>query len=109
MLWRCPFKYLTGVPCPGCGTTRSVISLVHGDLHRALFYNPLGLLICLFCSLYFILWTIDYLCKTDFHNILIKNPWNKFLNKEKRRKYILIALAAIIAGLNTYWNYIKGI
>lgn len=38
----CPSRLLTGVPCPGCGLTRSVTSLEHGDVIRAWRYNPFG-------------------------------------------------------------------
>ncbi|WP_285059583.1 DUF2752 domain-containing protein [Pedobacter ginsengisoli] len=40
-LLPCPFKYLTGADCPGCGFQRSVIALAHGDLKESLnFYPP---------------------------------------------------------------------
>lgn len=38
----CTFRRLTGVPCPGCGLTRSFISLGHGQLLAAWRYNPAG-------------------------------------------------------------------
>jgi hypothetical protein len=36
----CPFKVLTGIPCPGCGMTRAMLSMAKGDLNRAFMYNP---------------------------------------------------------------------
>lgn len=44
-LWACPFLSLTGLPCPGCGLTRSCISLLCGDLTGSLRYHALGPLI----------------------------------------------------------------
>ena len=38
----CAFARLTHVPCPGCGSTRSSIALLHGDLEGVFRYNPLG-------------------------------------------------------------------
>lgn len=32
----------TGRPCPGCGGTRSLVRLVHGDLRGAAAAHPLG-------------------------------------------------------------------
>ena len=39
----CPFKLLTGLPCPGCGMTRSVVALLHGDPATSFYFHPLGL------------------------------------------------------------------
>lgn len=39
----CIFKNLTGFPCPSCGSTRSVVSLFHGDPMAAININPLGI------------------------------------------------------------------
>ncbi len=36
----CMTKRLFGQGCPGCGMTRSFISLGHGDVRAALHYNP---------------------------------------------------------------------
>lgn len=38
----CPFRALTGLPCPGCGMTRAFCSLGHGDLQGAFGYNVLA-------------------------------------------------------------------
>lgn len=37
----CPFYALTGLYCPGCGSTRCLHALVHFDLAHALAMNPL--------------------------------------------------------------------
>ncbi|GAA3732740.1 DUF2752 domain-containing protein [Leifsonia bigeumensis] len=37
----CPLLHLTGWQCPGCGGTRSLYSLLHGDLLGSLAMNPL--------------------------------------------------------------------
>lgn len=41
----CWFHRTTGLPCPGCGMTRSVACLLQGDLHEALRLHPLGPLV----------------------------------------------------------------
>ena len=38
----CPFFNATGLPCPGCGLTRSFVCLAHGHLFEALRWHPLG-------------------------------------------------------------------
>ena len=37
----CPWHALTGLFCPGCGSTRALHALVHGNLARAWAMNPL--------------------------------------------------------------------
>ena len=37
----CPFRTLTGFTCPGCGSTRGLHRLLHGDIVSALEFNPL--------------------------------------------------------------------
>jgi hypothetical protein len=40
---RCLFHALTGLHCPGCGATRCLHALLHGDLVQAAAYNLLFL------------------------------------------------------------------
>lgn len=40
---RCPINLITGLQCPGCGTTRMAVSLLRGDLSSAWSYNPVVL------------------------------------------------------------------
>ena len=35
-LWSCPFRAVTGVPCPGCGLTTATLELLRGDLSGSL-------------------------------------------------------------------------
>lgn len=39
----CPFHLLTGLYCPLCGLTRSVISALHFNFELSFLYHPLGL------------------------------------------------------------------
>ena len=39
----CPLRALTGVPCPLCGMTTSVVDSAHGDVPGALAASPAGL------------------------------------------------------------------
>ncbi|MEH3157095.1 MAG: DUF2752 domain-containing protein [Gordonia paraffinivorans] len=38
----CPFRLATGLPCPGCGLTRSWVAFAHGDVSTAFADNVFG-------------------------------------------------------------------
>ena len=38
---RCPFFLLTGLQCPGCGSTRALHQLLHGRIEEAFRFNPM--------------------------------------------------------------------
>lgn len=38
---QCPFHALTGLLCPGCGATRALATLLHGNLKEAMPWNGL--------------------------------------------------------------------
>jgi hypothetical protein len=39
----CPFRLLTGIPCPGCGMGHALIHALRGDFAGSFHYHPLGL------------------------------------------------------------------
>ena len=43
----CPFRRLTGLPCPGCGLTRSWVYLAHGWWREAFAAHPFGIVAAL--------------------------------------------------------------
>ncbi len=45
MLSPCSFRSMTGLPCPSCGMTTSWAYYTRGDIGRAFFANPGGLLL----------------------------------------------------------------
>jgi Protein of unknown function (DUF2752) len=38
---QCPIHHYLGILCPGCGTTRALAALLHGNVSEALRLNPL--------------------------------------------------------------------
>jgi hypothetical protein len=47
-LLPCPFKYLTGIDCPGCGFQRSVMALIQGNLYKSFQLYPAAIPLLLF-------------------------------------------------------------
>ena len=55
----CMFRAFTGYFCVGCGLTRALHALVHGDVLRALALNPVGLF-ALACVPLMTLWSAGW-------------------------------------------------
>ncbi|MFB9842234.1 DUF2752 domain-containing protein [Mucilaginibacter ginsenosidivorans] len=67
-LLPCPFKYVTGIDCPGCGFQRSVLALVQGDLPKSFALYPAAIPLLLF----FAYGIADRIFKLDTKNEMIK-------------------------------------
>ncbi len=99
----CLVKHVTGIPCPSCGTTRSVSSISQGNFAQAIRFNPLGFIVTLIMVLA-PLWIIfDLLTKkSTLHHFYIQAE--QFL----RRPFVAIPLIVLIL-MNWIWNVIKEI
>lgn len=50
----CIFHNLTGLPCPGCGLSRSIVAAAHGEIISSFSLHRLGLLTLAYIMLQFI-------------------------------------------------------
>ena len=99
----CLFHLVTGIPCPSCGSTRSILSLLHGDLTGSLYWNPIGWLL-LSALILFPCWILA-------DSITGKDSFFRFyLRAEQclKKKWILIP-AILLVAINWFWNIYKGI
>ena len=72
----CPFKMLTGFPCPGCGITKSIISFYDGNVLQSLTYHIFGIPLVLFCIVIIFVLIYEIFFKTD---VLSQFLYNKKL------------------------------
>jgi hypothetical protein len=99
----CLFKRVTGIPCPSCGSTRSIVSILNGDLSGGLFWNPFGIIIMAILIVAPIWMITDLLLKKD-SLFRFYNQTEIFL----RRKWIAIP-AILLVLMNWIWNIYKGL
>jgi len=72
--WTCPFFKFTGIPCPSCGLTRSLICLSQADISSSLQYHGFGLILTAIATV-----TIPYILTELIFNKKLSNPFLKFL------------------------------
>jgi hypothetical protein len=53
----CAFRGLTGMPCPTCGATRSVVHLAHGNIIASVAMNPL-VAVFFFAAILYLLYSL---------------------------------------------------
>ncbi len=65
----CPFKMMTGQDCPGCGATRSLAALLHGNPGVAADHNLLFVLALPVVVVGFVVWSLHRLGvpRPDWH------------------------------------------
>ena len=99
----CLFKNITGVACPSCGSTRSVMELSKGNITDALLINPLGIVITAIMLIlpFWLLYDVA-LNKDSLHKSYLQ-----FENTLRIKIVAIILILLIIA--NWAWNIHKGL
>ncbi len=99
----CLIRHFLHFPCPSCGSTRSVLSLFHGDIFGGFYWNPLGFLI--FSGLVVSPFWIGYdllLKKESFYKYFL------LFERTLRRRWVAIPAIALVL-INWVWNIYKGV
>lgn len=99
----CFIKHVTNIPCPSCGSTRSIISLANGDFVQALKINPLGYIVAIIMLLTPLWITIDIATKRKTL-LLFYQKIEQFLKKPQ----FAIPLILLII-INWIWNITKAL
>jgi hypothetical protein len=88
----CGFKTILGLPCPGCGLTRSFCALAKGELFSAFAFNLLGPF--LFC------FTLSYWLTSILSCVGYAKLFTSYTNSIYQTRFPQIALAIfVIYGL----------
>ena len=99
----CPIKYITNIPCPACGSTRSVVALVNGNFIDAIQTNPLGYFVAIIMMVFPIWILIDLVLKKD-------SLFKYYQKVEMNLKKPLLAIPlSILIIINWVWNINKGL
>ena len=99
----CFFKHVTNIPCPSCGSTRSILAFLNGNFLDALYWNPIGLLLIVIMVASPILIVYDFLRrKATFYNLYKKTEI------QLQRKWVAIPSIMLVL-VNWVWNIYKGL
>ena len=99
----CLIKQLTNIPCPSCGSSRSINLIMKGAFFESLKTNPLGYIIVLILIVSPIWIIIDVITKNENFYLFYK----KIEAILKKRNYALPLILIVI--INWIWNITKGL
>ena len=69
----CPFKMITGFPCPGCGITKSLVYFYEGDFYKSISYHILGPFVIVFSLIAIVVLTTELITKKEYFNAVMYN------------------------------------
>lgn len=69
----CPFKMITGFPCPGCGITKSLVYFYHGDFYKSVSYHILGPFVIAFSVVTIVVLIMELITKKEYFNTVMYN------------------------------------
>lgn len=99
----CLFKKVTTVPCPSCGTTRSVMQLLRGNSISAILINPLGIIVGLIMVIAPLWISYDLIQKKQsFYTTYLK------IESTLRKRKVAIVLIVLVLA-NWIWNIKKNL
>ena len=84
----CVFKTLTHLNCPSCGVSRMCVSISHGDIKSAFYYNQVLIFLTPLIALYYIFYQIRYI-----------RTGQRKISKLENNTMILIIVILVIYGI----------
>lgn len=88
----CLWRMMIHIPCPGCGLTRSIRALWHGNLVESFRYHPLGIPLVIGCIASLLTWPASR--QKPVHPWLLRWGWPAVL---------ILALCLWVVRLGLMW------
>ena len=92
LLPRCPVHRYLGLLCPGCGATRAMLHLLHGEFAAAWDFNPLAVTLLPFALLY-----LAQAARRAFRGDV--RPWPQLPNSVLSVLLLLTAIFTVVRNL----------
>jgi hypothetical protein len=89
----CPFRRVTGIPCPSCGTTEAIVMAAKGNILGALTINPLVSVASIMVTI-FPLWVLFDL---TFRRSSFLSFYRWIENKLRLKLFAVIAVSIVLA------------
>lgn len=99
----CLFKEATGLPCPACGATRSLLAITEGALSRGFLLNPIGFFLAAIMVLVPFWIALDLIKASDS----FRKAYQTLEIWFTKRKVYVPFFSLIL--LNWIWNILKGL
>ena len=96
----CPFKMLTGFPCPGCGITKSLVFLYAGDFVKSIYYHLFGPLTFLSCLAAIFVLSLELITKKEYFQNILFNKKIAYVLGSTLAVYHIIRLILFISTNN---------
>lgn len=93
----CPFRYVTGLDCPGCGVSRVILSYLKLDFKTAFYTNPVITVILPILFVDFIYHKYHYVVHNN------RKPFNKL---ENISMYVMIGSLILYAVIKNIYVHI---
>lgn len=96
----CPFKMLTGFPCPGCGITKSLVFLYAGDFIKSFHYHLFGPTTFLSCIAAIFVLSLELITKREYFQNILFNKKIAYVLGSTLAVYHIIRLILFISTNN---------
>ena len=99
----CPFHAATGLECFGCGLTRSLCSVLHGDIFSAMGYHALGPIVLGAAVVVLLVWLNEVVTghrRSFFNSHTLR--WGSFIGTGA--VWVVYGVARMVVEISATWT-----